>query len=247
MSVLKPLSLVLAAAFLAGCGISPVSDAGVGSFAMVAPGAASAAGPQAVSAEKVAQSYGAMTNPKSKAYKIGPLDVLEIAVFKVPELSKSVQVSESGSINYPLIGEVQAGGKSARELEQDLTKALGTKYLQNPQITVFVKEYNSQRVTVSGAVKKPGVIPMAGGMTLMQAIALSGGLDDLAESTAVVFTVAEGKRAGKRYDLAELDTGRGSDPQLQSGDVIVVPTSDLKYGANAVLRALPLASVAPLL
>ena len=109
--------------------------------------------------------------------------MLEVTVFKVPDLSKVVQVSEAGTINYPLIGELEAGGKTAREIEQDLTKLLGTKYLQNPQIGVFVKEYNSQRVTVEGAVKKPGVYPIVGGMSLLQAVATAGGFESNAEDT----------------------------------------------------------------
>lgn len=247
-------ALIWAAANLAGCGIPTVNDAGAPPFGApetpvkaLTAGPAQSSGPQAPTIDAAAQTYTAMTDPKSKSYKIGPLDVLEVTVFKVPDLSKSVQVSEAGTINYPLIGEIMAGGKSARELEQELTIRLGSKYLQKPQITVFVKEYNSQRVTVTGAVKKPGVVPIAGGMTLVQAIAQSGGLDELAENSAVVFRVMDGKRAGGRYDLADIQAGRGDDPLLQSGDVVVVTTSDLKYGANTVLRAIPLATLAPLL
>lgn len=254
MPLSRLLAPLLAAAFAAACGISSVSDDGTPKLGAVeAPAQASSAAPakpaasQAAALDKAAQAYTAIADPKSKAYKIGPLDVLEVTVFKVPDLSKSVQVSEAGTINFPLIGEIQAGSKSARELEQELTKRLGAKYLRNPQITVFVKEYNSQRVTVTGAVKKPGVVPMAGGMTLVQAIAQSGGLDDLAESTAMLFRLTDGQRVGGRYDISAIQAGQGDDPQLQSGDVIVVPSSDLKTGANALLRALPLASVAPLL
>jgi len=252
MPVPRFLISVLALAFLGACGISPASDAGTAKLAVAeAPSQASAtpqtASVQAAALEKTAQSYTAMADPKSKAYKIGPLDVLEITVFKTPDLSKSIQVSEAGTINYPLIGEITAGGKSARELEQELTKRLGAKFLQNPQITVFVKDYNSQRVTVTGAVKKPGVVPMAGGMSLVQAIAQSGGLDELAESTVVLFRASEGKRLAGRYDVSEIQAGREDDPQLQSGDVIVVPTSDTKMGANYVLKMVPLANLAPLL
>ena len=209
--------------------------------------AAASAGVSLEAMEKVAQTYTALADPKSKAYKIGPLDVLDITVFKVPDLTKSVQVSESGTINFPLVGEIQAGGRSSRELEQELTKRLGAKYLQNPQITVFVREYNSQRVTVTGAVKKPGVLPMVGGMTLLQALAQSGGRDEVAESEVVVMRVSDGKRLAGRYDVLDIQEGRANDPQLQSGDVIVVPTSDMKQGMNLVLKALPLATLAPLL
>ena len=100
---------------------------------------------------------------------------MDVSVFKVPELSKSVQVADTGTINLPLVGEVPAAGKTAQEVEQDLTKKLGAKYLQNPQVTVFVKEYNSQRVTIEGAVKKPGVYPVRGKTSLLQFIAMAEG------------------------------------------------------------------------
>ncbi len=196
---------------------------------------------------KVALSVTAVSDPGSKAYKVGPLDVLEVTVFKVPELSRSVQVSEAGTINFPLIGEIQAGGKPAREIERELTKALGVKYLQNPQVTVFVKEYNSQRVTVEGAVKKPGVLPMAGGMSLLQAIAQSQGLEATAETNAVLFRTANGKRSVAKYDITAIRQGNADDPQLQAGDVIIVPTSDVKEGVNTVVKFLPLAMMIPLL
>lgn len=230
----------------AALGAGP-SHSGPAQAAAGQSGAPQSAGAPQDPIEKVAQTYTAMSDPKSKAYKIGPLDVLDITVFKVPDLTKSVQVSEAGTINFPLVGEVPAGGRSPRELEQDLTKRLGDKYLQNPQITVFVKEYNSQRVTVSGAVKKPGVLPMVGGMTLLQAIAQSGGMDEIAESTAVVMRVSDGKRLAGRYDVSDIQEGRASDPQLQSGDVIIIPTSDMKQGFNTFLKVVPLATLAPLM
>ena len=106
--------------------------------------------------KEAAEKVIATGDPKSPAYKIGPMDVLEISVFKVEELSKTLQVSSIGTINVPLIGERPAAGRTAREIEKDLTDKWGAKYLQDPQVTVFVKEYNSQRVTVEGAVEKPG-------------------------------------------------------------------------------------------
>lgn len=258
MALFRPLALTLAAVSVSACGVSSISELPGGTQQLAAPdrnGAQAAAGSpgqapaagQEAALRKVALSYTAMSDPKSNSYKIGPLDVLEVTVFKVPELSKTVQVSEAGTINFPLIGEVEAGGKSAREVEAFLTKKLGAKYLQNPQISVFVKEHNSQRITVEGAIKKPGVIPMAGGLTLLQAIAQSGGLDDVAETTVAVFRVTDGKRFAARYDLADIRTGKADDPQLHSGDVIIVATSDLKQGFNTVLKLVPLATIVPLL
>ena len=106
------------------------------------------------------------------------MDVLDISVFQVPELTKSVQVADTGTINLPLLGEVVVAGRTAQQVERDLTTKLGAKYLQNPQVTVFVKEYNSHQVTIQGEIKKPGVFPLKGSTSLLQLIALAGGFED---------------------------------------------------------------------
>ena len=188
----------------------------------------------------------AISTPGNVAYKIGPQDVLEVSVFKVAELSKSAQVSEAGTINYPLVGEVTAAGKTARELERDLTGLLGAKYLQKPQVTVFIKEFNSQRVTVEGAVKKPGVFPIQGGMSLLQAVASAQGLDSVSDNTVVVVRTVNGKRAAARFDITNIRDGSAQDPQLQAGDIAIAGTSALKEGLN-FLKGIPLTSAFALL
>ena len=132
------------------------------------------------------------------AYRIGPFDVLDISVFQVPELTKSVQVADSGTINLPLVGEVRVAGRTAQEVERDLTAKLGAEYLQNPQVTVFVKEYNSQNVTVSGAVKKPGVYPIRGKTTLAQLVALAGDFDAGSDSSVLILREQGGKAHGRQ-------------------------------------------------
>ncbi|MFZ1110091.1 MAG: polysaccharide biosynthesis/export family protein [Rhodomicrobium sp.] len=197
--------------------------------------------------QKVALSLAAVSDPASKSYKVGPRDTLDITVFKTPELTKTVQVSEVGTFTYPLIGEVEAAGKTARQIESELVKRLGAKYLQNPQITVLVKDYNSQRVTLEGAIKKPGVYPLVGGLTLLQAIAQASGFEDTADHTVALFRQTNGKRLAARYDVSRIRDGQDEDPQLEAGDVIIVSTSDLKEGFSFVLKALPLVSLVPLL
>jgi polysaccharide biosynthesis/export protein len=150
----------------------------------------------------VTEAFVAVTTPGNTAYKIGPEDVLDVSVFKVPELSRSVQVADGGTVNLPLVGEIQAAGKTSRDIELDLTKKLGSKYLQSPQVTVYVKEYNSQRVTVEGAVKKPGVYPIRGKSSLLQMIANAGGFDELADQSAVIIVrQTGGKRFAGKFDL----------------------------------------------
>lgn len=194
---------------------------------------------------KIALSFTSTSDPASKSYKIGPRDVLDVTVFQAPELSKIFQVSEAGTVNFPLIGEVEVAGKTAREVEWELRKQLGSKYLQNPQISVFLKENFSQRVTVEGAVKKPGGIPIAGGMTLLQAIAEAQGFDnDTASKTVVLFRQENGRRLAGRYDVSDIRDGSSEDPQLQAGDVIVVPSSQWKEGLNIFSKLAPLGTMA---
>jgi polysaccharide export outer membrane protein len=165
----------------------------------------------------------------------------------VPDLSKTLQVSEAGTVSFPLVGEVRAAGRTAREVEQDLTRSLGGRYLQNPQVTVFIKEYNSQRVTVEGAVKKPGVYPIQGSMSLLQAVAIAQGFEQTADDTVVVFREIDGRRAAARFDIASIRSGATRDPQLQAGDVVVAGTSQLKEGFNTLIKLAPIASVFALL
>lgn len=189
----------------------------------------------------------ATAGPGAAGYKIGPLDVLDISVFKVPELSKSVQVADGGTINLPLVGEIRAGGMTAQEVERDLTARLGAKYLQKPQVTVYVKEYNSQRVTVEGAVKKQGIYPIKGKNSLMQVIAMAEGLDTKSDSTVVVVRYIDGKRSAAKFDINSIRSGETEDPPLQAGDMVVVGTSAIKESFDNILKTLPLLGVFALL
>jgi polysaccharide biosynthesis/export protein len=154
-----------------------------------------------------------------------------------------VQVADQGTINLPLVGEVEAAGRTARDVEQELTASLGKKYLQNPQVTVFVKEYNSQRITVEGAVAKPGVFPFQGRLTLIQSIALAQGLTANNSDAVIIFRDVNNKRTAARFNVADIRAGTTSDPSLQAGDVIVAENSATKEAFNNILKALPIASL----
>ncbi|MDX2156955.1 MAG: polysaccharide biosynthesis/export family protein [Hyphomicrobiaceae bacterium] len=202
---------------------------------------------KAAAAAKSADALLAPATPGATLYKIGPQDVLDVSVFKVPELSKSVQVADTGTINLPLVGDIAAAGQTAQDIERDLSRRLGAKYLRNPQVTVFVKEYNSQRITVEGAVKKPGVFPYRGRATLLQAIAMAEGLDAVSDTNVVVFRSMNGKRAAAKFDISDIRTGKAQDPTIESGDVVVVATNSVKETFQNILKALPLAGVFALL
>lgn len=143
----------------------------------------------------------------------------------------------------PLIGEMQAAGLTSQEVEHELTRRLGASYLKNPQVNIYVKEYNSQRVTIEGSVRSPGVFPIRGKMTLMQALATSGGTDrDYASSDVMVFRTHDGLRTGSEYNIDSIRTGDAPDPPLSSGDVIVVPTSTGKFIFQSLLKTVPVAA-----
>ena len=109
-------------------------------------------------------------------YKIGPQDLLEITVFEVEKLNKTVRVSSQGNINLPLLGVLKVKGLTVEELEKEIRSLLAEKYIQNPQVNVLIKEYRNQRISVMGAVKNPGVFDVTGAKTILDMLAMSGGL-----------------------------------------------------------------------
>jgi polysaccharide export outer membrane protein len=192
--------------------------------------------------------YIAQSTPGASGYKIGPLDVLEISVFKVPELTQSVQVADNGFINLPLVGDIQAAGKTPSAVEAELRKKLDGGYVKNPSVRVFVKEFNSSRVTVDGAVRNPGVWPLKGVPTRLAAISLAGGLDkETASSEVIIFRAnPDGTRSAARVDLASIRSGAVADPTVQAGDVIVVEDSTVKSAYNTFKMLLPLTALTSL-
>jgi polysaccharide export outer membrane protein len=159
-------------------------------------------------------------------YRIGPQDLIAITVFQIKDLDREVRVNNAGQISLPLIGAVRVAGRTIGELEQDIAARYRAHYLQDPQITVFVKEFASQRVTVNGAVKKTGIFPMTSRLSLLQAVSLAEGLSETAnEHNVVVFRRAEGKRLVARFDLQAIRDGRSDDPEILADDVIVVDES----------------------
>lgn len=174
-------------------------------------------------------------------YRIGPQDLLEVNVFQVAELNRTVRVNTSGDISLPLIGVMKAGGRTVQELEADIAKSLDAKFLQNPQVTVFVKEFTSQRVTLEGAVKTPGIYPLTGKTTLLQAIAMAQGLDPLADLKGIViFRVVDGKKMGARFDIKAIRSGAAADPQVYGDDIIVIDQSGSKTAFRRIMESLPI-------
>ena len=171
-------------------------------------------------------------------YRIGPSDLLDVSVFQVPELSRTVRVNGRGEVTLPLIGQVQAGGLTGQQLEARIAQQLREKYLQDPQVSVFIKEFVSQRITVSGEVAKAGVFPISGRTTLMQAIAMAGGLGTFGDKNDV--KIFRDRRDGTRevlgYDLGPILEGKAPDPVVTTSDVIVVGKSEGRAAFKGVVE-----------
>ncbi len=174
-------------------------------------------------------------------YRIGVGDKLDVRVFQVADLSfEELVVDTSGNINLPLIGAVRGAGRTAGEMSTDIAGRLAAQYLRDPQVTVTVTEAASQKITVDGAVTKPGVYEMRGSTSLLQAVAMAEGPTRVADLTKVaVFRSVDGRRSVAVFDLAAIRQGRASDPQVLGDDVIVVDTSRLSSALREVVGALP--------
>jgi polysaccharide export outer membrane protein len=126
--------------------------------------------------ERIMMSALSSRRATSREYRIGPQDLLEISVFEVEKLNKTARVSSQGNINLPLIGILKVKGLTADELEKEIRSLLADKYLQDPQVTVLIKEYRNQRISVMGAVKNPNVFDVTGPKTILEMLAMAGGL-----------------------------------------------------------------------
>lgn len=178
------------------------------------------AGPEAV---PIAES---IFRRSASGYRIGRQDLLEIDVFDVEELKQTVRVSDDGSITLPLLGRLAVAGLTKAELEGLIARLLDERYVRDPQVTVFVKEYESRKVAVSGAVKKPDTYEMLGDKTLLEMISIAGGLDkDLGKEIVIFRQDEQGTTRRIAVDLDRLVYD--ADPALNlpvfPGDIIYVP------------------------
>ena len=209
--------------FVSACSTSPSLDTTAGSSSSV----------------EIASIFSSISEldytPTQQDYKIGSNDLLDIKVFQAPELSQPVRVDPRGNISLPLIGTLRVEGLSQGQLEKQLAQKLGATYLKDPQVTVFIQEFTSQRVTVEGAVKTAGVFPIKGDMTLVRAIALSGGLDSLADpSKTVLFRKQGNSLKAYNLDLNAIRDGKMRDPYLRNDDRIIVHRSDTRFWLREV-------------
>jgi len=185
-------------------------------------------------------------------YKIGPEDLIEITVFEVDKLNKTVRVSAKGDISLPLLGVLKVKGLTATELEKKVTDLLAEKYLKDPYVTVFIKEYRNQRISVIGMVEKPGVFEVSGQKTVLGMLAMAGGLKE--EAGRLLFLI---RPHDLNEDVLKEMGGFAQQPPLtlvidleellikgdltlnvptKAGDVINIPASGKVFVGGAVVR-----------
>lgn len=167
----------------------------------------------------------AQTSP-APGYRIGPKDLLEVKVFEVPELNIERRVSDEGSINLPLIGDVPVAGLTDAELADRLKALLESRYVQRASVSVFIKEFRSRPITVLGAVRQPGELKFSGRWTLLEAISAAGGLADNRGDTIFVLRRA-GNGLSDQIAISVEDLIVRADPDANipifSNDLINIP------------------------
>jgi len=160
------------------------------------------------------------------SYVIGPNDILAINVWKEPEISRSVPVRSDGKISLPLVGELQAGGQTPRQLEQEISKRLQS-YISEPEVTVIVSDSKSQKVNILGMVTRPGAYLLTSSTTVLDAIAMAGGFKDFAKQKSIYVLRHAPDGTQKRMPFNYKDVIKGKNPEqnirLQAGDTVVVP------------------------
>jgi len=158
-------------------------------------------------------------------YLIGPEDVIEVIVWKEPDVSRVVLVRPDGKISLPLIGDIKAEGLSPKALAEELKRAF-SEYIEAPEVSVIINEVNSPKIYVMGKVNSPGVFPLRSEITVLQAITLAGGFAEWAKKSKVIILRKIGqkdKRIVVNIDRV-IDGKRGAeDVRLQPGDRIIVP------------------------
>lgn len=182
--------------------------------------------------------------PLEAGYRIAPMDTISVKIFKMPDLSGDYEVDLTGQVSLPLIGNVAASDLTTAQLDDVLTRKLGEKYLENPDVSVGIKSSTRRNVTVDGSVNRAGAYPVTGPMTLMQAVAQAGGLGPDANARRVaIFRTISGRRQAAAFDLTSIRRGEAKDPAIYAGDIVVIDGSSTKALQRQILNTLPVISI----
>jgi len=155
--------------------------------------------------------------------QVGVDDTFEVRVFGEPDLSNTYRVASDGTVDFPLAGRIPVTGLRTGEIQRELIARLRKGYLQDPQVTVSMKEWNSRKISVLGQVQRPGPVEYHPHMTIIDAIALAGGFTGIAAKNSVsVRREGGGKVESRMYRVADITEGRSSNIAVLPGDVVVV-------------------------
>jgi polysaccharide export outer membrane protein len=159
-----------------------------------------------------------------KDYRVGPNDLIDVEVFELDNLKRTVRVNAAGAISLPLIGQVVIAGMTSQEVEQRIADRYREKYLQNPQVSIFIKEFTTERITIEGAVARPGIFPLTGRMTLLRALAVAGGFGPIANTSQVMLYRENDRKVRETlvFDVDQIRAGKSEDPAIKGDDLIVV-------------------------
>jgi polysaccharide biosynthesis/export protein len=179
-----------------------------------------------------------------REFRFGPFDSLVVDVMNSPELRRETLIDGAGNINLPLVGTVRAAGLTPDELSRTIADGLRGRFIRDPYVSVSVREAASQILTVDGEVRQPGRYQVIGDMTLQEAVASARGLNEDAQmSEVVIFRRIEGRRMAALFSLADIRQGRSPDPEVYSGDVVVVGTSRARRMWRDLAQLAPLFNV----
>lgn len=174
-------------------------------------------------AQPAARPQQAVTPPAD--YIIGPDDILTIAYWREKDLSADVVVRPDGKVSLPLVNDIQAAGMTPDQLRDAVQKAAG-KYVTDPSVTIVVKQINSRKVFVTGSVNKPGPVQMNDSMTVLQMLAMAGGLTEFAnEKKILILRTERGQPQIYKFNYKDVREGKSLQQNivLKPGDTIVVP------------------------
>lgn len=175
----------------------------------------------------------------NRPYLVGPFDKLAVDVYGVAELTREVQADASGRIALPLVGAIDAAGKTPQAIAAEIATRLRI-YVRQPQVTVNLRETVSQVIAIDGEVKEPGLYPVIGQMTLIRAIATAKGTGEFARlDDVVIFRTVGGKKMAALYNLQAIREGRYADPQVYANDVVVVGEAGTRRLFRQVLQTAP--------
>lgn len=159
---------------------------------------------------------------------LGPMDILMVRVYDEPEISGEFRIDADGTVTFPFLGAVNVSGLTPNETARMLTEGLSDGYLVNPVVSVFVEEANSRQVLVLGNVKKPGPYPYEDGMSIVEALALAGGVDaDGAPNLTRVVRKVDGEEQTYNVKVSAITAGSAPNMALLANDIVFVPKSPI--------------------